>query len=277
MRLPSSPSAGKFRIRLYDLNSSFFLTLENGSTFSDFIYDTSGVVTRDTSAVDFLVDEEDGVYLVGAAFTTLATVTSVLLYIYPDVASSSQSVEVATPQLEAGSTPSSYIPTSGATATRAAETLTIPAANLPYSATAMSIAMQGKVTYADEGVFGQHVFYRWFDDSSNNIQLTLDTLAGTGGAVFSQSSAGTSDVVLSDADQYSPGVNVPFNIASRHGSTFINGAVDGTALTENTTPTALPDLSTTDLQLGSDFMGTIKTFRMWADDISDVGIEEASS
>ena len=76
---------------------------------------------------------------------------------------------------------------------------------------------------------------------------------------------------------YSPGILQPFNIASRHGSTFINGAVDGTALTENDTPTALPDLSAIDLNLGYDYMGTIKTFRVWAADLGDTGIAEAST
>ena len=73
-----------------------------------------------------------------------------------------------------------------------------------------------------------------------------------------------------------PGVLVPYNIASRHGSTFLNGAVDGVALTANTTPTALPDLSATDFNLGYDYMGTISMLRVWADDLADVGIAEAT-
>ena len=95
---------------------------------------------------------------------------------------------------------------------------------------------------------------------------------------FFQNTASYTAVQLGGIDSYSPGINVPFNIASRHGSTFINGAVDGTALTEDTTPTALPDLSATDLQLGYDFMGTIDEFRMWGGmDIGNTTIASATA
>jgi len=178
-------------------------------------------------------------------------------------------------QLEAASTPSSYIPTSGSTVTRAEDTMTIPAVNMPWSGSAVSIQMEGTMTYADLGVGPQFEFLRWKQDANNEIGLWLNTDTTRVGDFFAvQQAAGVFDAVGSPA--YSPGINVPFNIASRHGSTFINGAVDGTALTANTTPTALPDLSATDMQIGFDFMGTIKQFRVWADDIGDAGIAEAS-
>jgi hypothetical protein len=140
----------------------------------------------------------------------------------------------------------------------------------------VSFQMDGRITYADEGLDTQASFYRWWFDSNNRIRARLYTAGSdTGGLVFRQVTDGVGDQAY-DPSSYSPGVLVPFNIASRHGSTFINGAVDGVALTEDTTPVALPDLSTTDLQLGYDFMGTIKKFRMWADDIGDTGIEEAT-
>jgi|GEM_PF-3577609 len=141
---------------------------------------------------------------------------------------------------------------------------------------AVSIQMEGKVTYADENAYNTRIFTEWRADNNNAINLKLDTVSGTGDAYFVQGASGTFDA-RQKTSAYAPGVLIPFNIASRHGSTFINGAVDGTALTEDTTPVALPDLSSTDLEIGFDFMGTIKTLRIWATDIGDTGIAEAST
>lgn len=185
-------------------------------------------------------------------------------------------------QTEVASTPSSYIPTTGSTVTRAAEALTVPAANLPYDSTNMSIQMDGRMTFVDDDSDSQNpYFFNWEENSSNRLNSFNRTNGTYQGAVqFQQRINGVNTAVgegTGSAGSYTEGVNVPFNIASRHGSTFINGAVDGTALTANTTPTALPDLSTTDLNLGYDFMGTIGKFRVWSDDLTDTGIATASA
>jgi len=182
-------------------------------------------------------------------------------------------------QLEAGLTPSSYIPTTGATATRAAESLIVPAANLPYDSTNVSIQINGKMTYADTSDINEVQFYFWTLNGSNYIITRLGTTGTrTGQPSFLQrQTTSGNDFVNGNTSTYSPDVNVPFNFASRHGTTFINGSVDGTLLIVNTTPTALPDLSTAILRLGLIFMGTIGQFRMWDEDLTDAGITEAST
>ena len=142
----------------------------------------------------------------------------------------------------------------------------------------VSIAMDGRVTYADEGTTQTSKFYRWRNAANDYIQPSIFTdSTRTGLAAFEQSVSGTYDATSSSATHYSPDVLVPFDIASRHGSTFLNGAVEGVALTENTTPTALADLETSDLNLAYDYMGTIGTFRVWDKDLGDTGIVEATN
>ena len=185
---------------------------------------------------------------------------------------------IAGTQFELGTTPSSYIPTTTATITRAAETLTVPAANLPYNSTNMSIQIDGKMTYTDNNSQFEVSPYRWLQNATNYIMsLVITTGSRTGQPILSQRH-GTSgyDAITGGNNTYAPGTNVPFNMASRNVSTFINGAHEGTLLTANTTPTILPDLSATDLFLGYIFMGTIGQFRMWSDDITDAGITEAT-
>ena len=142
----------------------------------------------------------------------------------------------------------------------------------------VSIALQGEMTYADTGVNAEVYPVRWVQDSNNFIDAFIQTAStDTGQVLVRQREGGNSIIsVLSAPDAYSPDINVPFTIAGRHGSTFINGAVDGTALTADTTPVALPDLSTTNLNLAYDYMGTISEFRIWDKDIGDTGIAEAT-
>ena len=143
---------------------------------------------------------------------------------------------------------------------------------------AVSIQMEGTMTYADTDTSEEVAWYRWYSDASNYIRSRVGTTgAYTGLPQFMVNSSGVFDQVTGSTTYYTPGINVPFNISSRHGSTFVNGAVDGVALTADTTPVSLPDLSSTDMQVGFDFMGTIKTLRVWADDLTDTGIEEASA
>jgi hypothetical protein len=182
------------------------------------------------------------------------------------------------PQLEAGNVPTSYIPTDGATATRAADVIYVPAANIPAYTTALSMALEGEMSYADEGLPTQSTFVYWAKDSNHEIRHALQTyLTDTGQPVFIQDNSSQKEV-YGAADAYSPGVYVPFSIAARHGSTFINGAVDGVALTEDSTPTALADLSAADLYLAY-LSGPMLlfNFRFWAADIGDTGIAEASA
>ena len=174
-------------------------------------------------------------------------------------------------QLEAGSTPSSYIPTSGSTVTRAADTLTVPAANLPYSSTNMSIQMSGKMNYTDTNAVEAVGFFKWYLNSANRIVARLNTNGAKSGNIY------TTGVGYGFADVYFPDINVPFNIAGRYTSAVTNLAMDGTAYTANTFGSASATLSTTDLNLGDIFMGTIGKFRMWDEDLTDAGIEEAST
>lgn len=151
----------------------------------------------------------------------------------------------------------------------------------------VSIQMDGLMTYADTDKFlnsggygGEVAWYNWNLNTVNFVAAGISTGGTRTGQSFYHQRDGDSgyDYVEGSNTDYTPGINVPFNIASRHGSTFINGAVDGVSLTADLTPTALPDLSTSDLQLASTGGPMIiSKFRMWADDLTDVGIAEAST
>ena len=144
----------------------------------------------------------------------------------------------------------------------------------------VSIGMEGRMTYADTNSTSEVTFVGWPATGSQPYIRNFMRTNGSykGALLFKQYDGSTADNTFESVPgSYSPDILVPFSIASRHGSTFINGATDGVALTANTTPTRLPDLSSTDLDLAYDYMGTISEFRIWDKDITDDGLVEATN
>jgi len=266
------------------LNTTGFTTPGNSDAYFNLAAGTVGTVGAGLSAL--IENAGNGYYRCSITFTTDAADTSGTLYVIAANSDGSfvvdldgtSSILIYGAQFEVGSVPSSYIPTAGSTATRAAETVSIAAAKLPYSATAMSIAMRGRMTYADTDSVNAGALWYWYNSASNYIFTRLNTAGGTGKLSWIQVSSGMQDFVETGGSSYSPGINVPFSIASRHGSTFINGAVDGTALTADLTPTSLPNLSATNLSLAvSGGPMIIEQFTMFDTDLGDSGISEASA
>ena len=134
------------------------------------------------------------------------------------------------------------------------------------------------MTFADTDVGTEATFVRWLSNNENLIINSLQTGGSRTGLIqFRQESNNVNDSVFTSTTYFSPDILVPFNMASRHGSTFVNGAESGVAFTANTTPVSLADLSATDLNLAHKYMGTISEFRVWDKDLGDAGLVEAAN
>lgn len=172
----------------------------------------------------------------------------------------------------------SYIPSVAPGTVRNAETLTIAAADLPANTTAMSFVVAGHTSYIDQGSSTQSEFVRWRADSNNYLRLRLNTagsLTGRFGALVNEAG----NVFEADgASEITPGLNVPYRIAARNTASEVQIANGGAAGSANTGPSAIADLTSTDLILGNfNIMGALSEFRMFGADIGETGIEEASS
>ena len=142
----------------------------------------------------------------------------------------------------------------------------------------VSIAMDGRMTYADTGNANEAELFDWDASASVRIRGILDTSSTNTGKIQVQSNDGTNnDFSTSSATALAPNIFVPFSVSSRHGSTFLQGALDGVEFTANTTPTSLPDVESSDLDLAETYMGTIGTFRIWDKDLGDTGLVEATN
>jgi hypothetical protein len=176
--------------------------------------------------------------------------------------------------------PSSYIPTAGATVTRNADTngLAIASSLLPWSGTAVCIAVSGEVSYGDDNAGAYPFIINWAVDASNYISHRInDESTRTGRVDFWHNNAGTFDVGSTGAEEYSPGANVAFTTAGRITPSEIQAAKDGTAGTVDATLTGLVDVSGAAMQIAPQFNGVVSQLIVWVEDIGEAGLEAASS
>lgn len=216
-----------------------------------------------------------------SSFVCPATTSQILNKgIYVRIASGSTvdvTIRVAGCQVEKGSTASSLIVTSGAQATRAAETLWVKTGKATWDAAAMWFSMRGLVTYADLGINSNVKFLEWLADGSNSIIYGLNTVgADTGKHYAAQVAGGVSDYSVAGA-QLAPGVDVPFSFSGRQGPNFVQATLNGALSPLGVTPTPLPNLSAFPLKVAPTFMGHITEFKQGIGDIGSAGIIAGSA
>lgn len=184
-------------------------------------------------------------------------------------------IRVRRAQFEQGHIPSSYIPTAGSPAVRPAETLAIRASALPAAMPdAVSLALEGGISFADTGANATARFLDWRADGSSFIRADLNTGGPASGQVQLVSArAGAASTASGAETAYAPGGNVPFEFAARHHAVLLELAADGQAVPGVPAPAALPDLAAADIGLAPVFSGSLGRFRLWGHDLGRPGIE----
>lgn len=142
---------------------------------------------------------------------------------------------------------------------------------------AVSISMEGKVNYGDKDAYNTVEFYRWYKDATNFLTMSLTTNSSFEGRYIGIHEAKNDyQQVTPSVDTVEPGVNRPYTVACRYSLNDLRMAEQGIVYNSNTAVTHLADLSNSNFELARIYSGTIKNFRIWAEDIGETGLVDAT-
>lgn len=188
-------------------------------------------------------------------------------------------------QFEQSPIPTSYIPTNGSPVTRPAETLVINGAAFPHPATATSFLIKGNLTYADTGAASPGgsgnsgiVPISRNAGASDFWALGIST-AGSTGRLILRAEGGSEIEEPYDALALTPGANVTLSASGVVSTDRTAVSSSGLAVEESAAAASSysASLSGENVVLGLNANLTFSQIRLWSEDITDAGLEEASA
>lgn len=135
---------------------------------------------------------------------------------------------------------------------------------------AVTLLLEGHVTYADEGLATQVSLLEWGNDPANMAKLWIGTeSADTGRISASQALAGTVSLVESGPDLLSPGQDIPFAIAATFSSSCVHLVANGLDL-GSSAALGLADLPAEPLRLAAQGNVSVSRALFWAGALADM-------
>lgn len=158
-------------------------------------------------------------------------------------------------QFEENVVPTTYVESESSPATRASETISIPAENLPQSTTGYSFLFEGLIDWSDDDA--THPLLFW-GGATVESRLRIEILAGSSHNGIVQA---VKDGAFASSSNYAiqEDMKVPFKIAARFSAAEVTLAVNGTAFT-SAHATGLADPSPYAATLLGGFTGTLSKF-----------------
>jgi hypothetical protein len=267
-------TSGRLRINFRDVSSGLSSNIRG--VFGSLVPSTSNV-----GAFSSVKEEDWGNGIVAVSGTITVNFTGDLeVGIGPDSAVSGETVIAYAAQLEAGSFPTSYIPTAGSTATRSADVASIPTSAFGYNADKGTVVVDFEYQYVIGGGFPRP----WELGSTSTAinRINMFTSSGTGNFVataLSNNIAAASLTLISAAP--SPvGGKAAFALAENDFAACIDG---GTVQTD-TDGTMVPSVPRNELAIGgavasasNNINGHIKSIQYYPRRLTNAQLQELTS